>query len=87
MYRNGRGICHGYAALMTWIGSTLGYDVYPKKGEVLESRNPEIWGVHCWCELKQGGETYILDCERQRYVPGRNFFMVTYDTAPVYYRW
>ena len=84
MYYNGHGNCYCYASLMTWIGRALGYDIYPKKGEVMLTSG---WGAHCWCELNQGGMTYILDCERQKFIPSRNFFMVTYDTAPVYYRW
>jgi hypothetical protein len=70
---------------MCWIARALGYDAHPRKGSVLMSRNPDTWGVHCWCELNEDVEAHIIDCERHRNT-GLDFYWKTYNNAPAYYR-
>ena len=86
MYRRGSGNCYRYASLMCWIARELGYEARTVSGEVLQSSSLG-YQAHGWCEVKQGGRWYIIDSDLHRFISSRNFFMVTMDDAPVYYRY
>ena len=82
-YRSGSGNCYRFASLTCWIARRLGYDASVVCGEVL---NSDGWWPHAWVEVKQGGKVYIVDTELKWEKPNLEFYMVTYDNAPVYYR-
>ena len=84
MARMGSGNCYRYAALMCWVARALGYDARAVIGEVMVTSG---WAYHGWVEVVVDGETYIID-PQQHARPvneGMNFFMVSYDEAPLYY--
>lgn len=84
MARMGSGNCYRYAALMCWVARALGYDARAVIGEVMVTSG---WAYHGWVEVVVDGETYIID-PQQHARPvneGMDFFMVSYDEAPLYY--
>ena len=84
LYNVGSGNCYRFASLMCWTARRLGYDASVVCGEVLcDDRG---WVPHGWCEVHQGGQSYVVDTEMHRYINYREFFMTTYDDAAVYYR-
>ncbi len=83
MYQRPGGNCYGYGALMAWVARALGYEAKAVSGDI--QSGVLVWSYHGWCEITQGGKTYVLDPDLQKYVPDRNFFMVSYEDAPTYY--
>ncbi len=83
MYYRPGGNCYHYGSLMAWIARALGYDARAMSGEV--QSGVLSWSYHGWCEVTMGGVKYVIDPDLQKYIPNRNFFMVTYDEAPTYY--
>ena len=84
MVRMGSGNCYRYAALMCWVARALGYDARAVIGEVMVTSG---WAFHGWVEVDVDGETFIID-PQQHARPvneGMDFFMVSYDEAPLYY--
>ena len=83
MYHNHTGNCYRYASLICWFARALGYEAKAVSGQVLVSSG---WAAHGWVEINQNGKTVIIDTSQHRAAPERNFFMVDYDHAPLYYR-
>ena len=85
MARTHEGNCFRYAALMCWSARALGYDAEAVSGVALLARG---WAPHAWVEVRLNGEAYIIDVQQhaRSWNEGRDFFMVTYDEAPLYYR-
>ena len=83
MYNRPGGNCYGYGALMAWLARALGYDARAVSGEIRSG--VLAWSFHGWCEIMKNGKPYVLDPDLQKYVPDRNFFMVSYEDAPTYY--
>ncbi|MEE1157799.1 MAG: transglutaminase domain-containing protein [Atopobiaceae bacterium] len=83
MYNRPGGNCYGYGALMAWVARALGYDARAVSSEIRSG--VLAWSYHGWCEIMQNGKPYVLDPDLQKYVPDRNFFMVSYEDAPTYY--
>ena len=83
MYNNHTGNCYRYASLTCWFARALGYEAKAVSGQVLVSSG---WAAHGWVEINQNGKTVIIDTSQHRAAPERNFFMVDYDHAPLYYR-
>ena len=84
MYYRPGGNCYHYGSLMAWVARGLGYDARAVSGEV--QGGVLGWSYHGWCEVTVDGTKYVIDPDLQKYIPNRNFFMVTYDQAPTYYR-
>ena len=85
MYKERRGNCYRYASLMCWIARELGYDARTVSGEVMSSSMG--YQAHGWCEINQGGRWYIVDPDSHKFIPSRNFFMVSIEDAPAAYRY
>ena len=85
-YASRSGNCNGQAALFTWIARGLGYDAKAVVGRVLTGHG---WSPHGWTEIKINGTTYVVDVQQHQndmsHGYNHNFFLVTYDNAPVYY--
>ena len=84
MAESHEGNCYRYAGLMCWFARALGYDAEVVSGASLFSRG---WGPHAWVEVYLNGDTYIIDAQQHAcsWNEGKDFFMVTYDEAPIYY--
>ena len=83
MYNNHTGNCYRYASLTCWFARALGYEAKTVSGECLTGSG---WAAHGWVEINQNGKTVIIDTSQHRSGGERNFFMVDYDHAPLYYR-
>ena len=44
------------------------------------------WAPHGWVEIALDGTVYVCDPNMANAIPSRNWFMVTYGSAPVTYR-
>ncbi len=84
MYYNQGGNCYRFAALFCWLARGLGYDASVVVGEV-PSRSLG-WAPHGWVEIALDGTVYVCDPNMANAIPSRNWFMVTYGSAPVTYR-
>jgi len=85
MIVDGCGNCYCFAALFCLLARQLGYDAKAISGEVLTQS--EGWAAHGWTEIIIDGETYICDLTMFVGLPGLDWFLVTYDDAPMYYRY
>ena len=74
--------CYGAASALTFIARACGYSANAIGGKVLAETGPE---VHGWTEVYVDGQVYVCDACLGRAAPDRNWFMVTYDTAPAEY--
>ena len=83
MYNNHAGNCYRYASLTCWFARALGFEAKTVSGECLTAYG---WAAHGWVEINQNGKTVIVDTSQHRAAGERNFFMVDYDHAPLYYR-
>ena len=82
LYNNG-GNCYRYAALMEWMAKALGYEAKAIAGYI-----PAMLGgysPHGWTEIYIDGNTYICDAESYYEYPTRDFFLKTYENAPIAY--
>ena len=85
MYNDHEGACYHYASLTGWFAYALGYDARIIAGQSLFAGG---WLQHGWVEIDYKGKTVMIDTQ-QHAAPrnvNRNFFMVEYDKAPLYYR-
>ena len=82
MIYNGSGNCYRYAALFMWCARALGYSANAICGELATTGGGRQ--AHGWVEVYSGG-TYVCDPELQHVLGQYNFYMITYDTAPVIY--
>lgn len=84
MATTGSGNCYRYAALFLWCARALGYSANAICG-LLPSRSG--LSPHGWVEVYLNGQTYVCDPELKHVMPGYNFYMITYGSAPLtYYR-
>ena len=83
MYANGCGNCYRYASLLCWTARRLGYDAKVIAGEVPWHG---VWSPHGWVEITVDGVPYVCDSDMHKFIADRNFFMVTYEEAPIEYR-
>ncbi len=87
IYKNGIGNCYRYASLMCWLARAYGFDARVVSGQ---EKSGSGWIAHGWTVITLDGKEYIIDTQqkRERLLFGQDldFFMTTYDTAPVYYR-
>ena len=58
MLENGKGNCYTYAALVTMIARSLGYQARAIAGEFKG-------GTHSWCDVELDGEHFLSDAEYQ----------------------
>ncbi len=84
MYRNGGGNCYRYAALFEWLAKAAGYNAKAIAGHALNRYGG--WNAHGWVEVYINGATYVCDPQSTHAIAGRNFYMVTYENAPLTYR-
>ena len=54
------GDCAVQAYTMYWLANAIGYKTKTINGYVYNS-TADTYGEHSWCEVTQGGKTYILD--------------------------
>jgi hypothetical protein len=81
MYTSKAGNCYRYASLMCWVARRLGYDAKTVAGHTYGSGH--VYSSHGWCEVVQKGKKYVIDPDLYHYYPDRNWFMVTYEEAPI----
>ena len=84
MYWNGGGNCYRYAALFEQLARASGYEAHAVAGHVLNRYGG--WNAHGWVEVYINGATYVCDPQSTHAISGRNFYMITYDNAPLTYR-
>jgi len=77
--------CYGDAAMFCLLARQCGYAAGAYGGHC---QTISIGPVpHGWTEVFANGTTYVCDYNLMRDAPGSNWFMVTYDEAPIeYYR-
>ena len=84
-FRNHRGDCYYYASAFKWLAIACGYKAEARAGRVPSAS--QGLAAHGWTEVYRNGTTYICDANLAIDIPGYNWYMVTYDSAPVaYYR-
>lgn len=79
----GSGNCYRFAALFRWLAIFAGYDCQVISGSV-----PSISGgytPHGWTEVYINGNTYVCDPDSEHELPGYNWYMTTYASAPYDY--
>lgn len=81
--RNGAADCYGDASLFCLIARAIGYDANFRGGSCASASRG--WVPHGWTEVYIGGTTYVCDVNLRRDLPGYNWYMVTYDSAPTGY--
>ena len=77
------GNCYRFAALFSWLARGLGYHTTVRAGSVPSASGG--WAPHGWVEVHMGGKTYICDPDLAHELPGHNWYMTTYASAPVTY--
>ncbi len=82
-FKRNTGNCYSFAAGFCYLARQLGYDANVHAGYVPSAAGGSA--PHGWVEIKRGGKTYICDPELAHEIPGRNWYMNTYATAPTYY--
>lgn len=83
MFRTGSGDCYNYAATFEWLARGAGYSANARGGQVPAARGG--LSPHGWTEVYIGGTTYVCDPNLTHDLPGYNFYLQTYATAPVSY--
>lgn len=84
MYERRGGNCYRYASLYCWLLRAAGYDANAISGYI--SSRIQGWAPHGWVEVYINGTTYVCDPNIGRSYPNRNFYMITYATAPFTYK-
>ncbi len=84
MYESGHGNCFRYAALFAYCARSLGYDARAVVGSVPARAGG--WAPHGWVIINENGTEYLYDPDMYKAYPTRNWFRVTYATAPLDYR-
>ena len=79
----GSGNCYRSASLMCWLARGLGYDAQVVSGWVPSHSGGRA--PHGWVEVKSNGKVYVIDADMNHAVPYKDWFMVTYEAAPVAY--
>ena len=74
--------CYGASAVFAYCARACGYDAYLRAGSVPAQAGAE---VHGWTELYIDGETYVCDVSLGRALRDIDWYMVTYENAPVEY--
>lgn len=82
-FRNNRGDCYYYASAFKWLAIACGYSSQARAGSVPSAS--QGLAAHGWTEVYLNGTTYVCDANLAIDIPGYNWYMVTYDTAPVQY--
>lgn len=77
------GNCYRFAALFCWLARGLGYDANVVSGWVPSYSGGQA--PHGWVEVTVDGQTLVCDPDMYEAIPDRNWYLVTYDTAPVTY--
>jgi hypothetical protein len=79
----GSGNCYRFAALlgMLYAYNNISCNVI-SGGVILGSGSV---GPHSWVEVYVNGQTYVVDPEATKDLPGYNFYMNTYGSAPIVY--
>ena len=80
--RTGTADCYGSAALFTLLARACGYQANFRIGFVPSGSGPE---THGWTEVYIDGKTYVCDPSLGRAYRSRNWYLVTYESAPVEY--
>lgn len=83
MYRNGGGNCYRYAALFCELAKAVGYDAKVVSGHVPSRSMGQT--PHGWVEIRSNGTTYVCDPDMVHAYPTRNWYMFTYNNAPMNY--
>ena len=77
--------CYGDGAMMCLLARACGYKATVYGGECWTLSIGPV--PHGWTELDVDGVKYICDSNLRRDAPDANWYMVTYETAPIeYYR-
>ncbi len=78
------GDCYNDAAAMMWLARACGYEASMRCGHVPSSSQGSV--THGWVEVDSGG-TRIIDVNlaKSASLSGYNWYLVTYDEAPIYY--
>lgn len=84
LYTVGSGNCYRYSALLCWVARHLGFDARAVDGNVPTMADGSM-SAHGWTEITIDGVRYVCDCDLQKFIPDRDFFMQTYDEAPIQY--
>jgi hypothetical protein len=79
----GSGNCYRFAALLGVLYAYNGISSSVISGGVL-LRGGAV-GPHSWVEVYINGQTYVVDPEATKDLPGYNFYMNTYGSAPLVY--
>ena len=77
------GNCYRFASLFSWLARGLGYSTKVASGHV-----PSAAGglaPHGWTWIYQNGKGYICDPDLNHEMPGYNWFMTTWNSAPCAY--
>ena len=77
------GNCYRFAALFSWLARGLGYHTTVRAGSVPSASGG--WAPHGWVEVHKNGKTYVCDPDLAHELPGHNWYMTTYSSAPVSY--
>ena len=80
---NGAADCYGDASLFALLARGCGYDANFRGGSCASASRG--WVPHGWTEVYINGVTYVCDANLRRDLPGYNWYMVTYDSAPTGY--
>ena len=75
--------CYGDASLFCWLARACGYAANFRAGGCPSASAGTV--PHGWTEVYINGATYVCDANLRRDIPGANWYMVTYDSAPLGY--
>lgn len=85
MATNGQGNCYRFASLFCWVARALGYDASVVSGEVASSDSESGFAAHGWVQIERDGTSYVCDLTLSYARPDYNWFMNTYEDAPISY--
>lgn len=83
MYAHHSGNCYRFASLFSWLARGLGYSTKVVSGWVPAAVGGKA--PHGWVEVYRNGSTLVCDPDLRHEMPGHNWYMTTYASAPITY--
>ena len=83
VFKNKKADSYYFASAMKWLAIGCGYDAEARAGKVSTTTGDPI--AHGWTEVYSNGQTFICDVDLAKSIGGTQWYMTTYETAPLQY--
>ena len=85
VFRNKKADSYYFASAMKWLSIGCGYDAEARVGKISSTTGEPT--AHGWTEVYSNGQTYLCDVDLAKSIGGSEWYMTTYEDAPLqYYR-